>query len=218
MNDPNADNFEITPFFDVTPDWVCIASREGFWKKINKAIPLALEYSVEELKSTPIASFIHSDDMELTRLGREKLLAGKPLINFENRYVSKSGKVIWLHWTSIYVPDREVVFAIAKDVTEKKKIEKEIENNYQKFKGLASHFKTVLEKDRELLAMELHEELAQIAAVVKMDIDSLATHLHQLPGGIQARLDHALAASDLLIRTIRRITFSISPDLSANFG
>lgn len=81
---------------------------------------------------------MHPEDREPTAYHRTKLLEGTALINFENRYVSKNGKVIWLHWTSTYIPDKEVVFAIAKDVTQKK-IEKEIEENYKKFKRLATH-------------------------------------------------------------------------------
>ena len=40
-----------------------------------------------------------------------------------------------------------VVFAIAKDITERKQAEKEIEEKYKKFKSLATHFKSSIEKE-----------------------------------------------------------------------
>src|SRR6476660_9851388 len=99
--------------------------------------------------------------------------------------------------TSIYLPDKEVVLAIAKNITAKKQSELEVEEKYKKFKSLASHFKESLEKDRKYLAIELHEELAQLASVVKMDIDWVNEHSAGLPKETQERINHALAVSDV---------------------
>lgn len=203
---------------ELTPDLVCIADRAGYFKKVNQSVIDTLEYSEEELFASPIATFIHPEDKNLTRRKRARLLQGEALVNFENRYIAKSGKVVWLHWTSIYFPDKEVVLAIAKDVTEKKKAEKEIEEKYNKFKSLATHFKSSLEKDRKYLAIELHEELAQLASVVKMDINWIQDNSPDLPDASKSRIDHALAVSDLLINAMRRISFSMSPNMLEDLG
>ena len=209
---------EISAFFELTPDLACIASKEGYFKKINPAVKNKLGYTEEELLSQPISSFIHPEDRELTGKERNKLLNGEILLNLQNRYVCKSGKVIWLQWTSIYYPEREVVFAIAKDVTEKKRVEKEIEEKYKKFKSLATYFKSSIEENRKYLAVELHEELAQLACVVKMDIDWINSNQTDLSADAKKRIDHALGVTDLLIKTIRRISFSISPNMLDDIG
>jgi PAS domain S-box-containing protein len=211
-------DFDVSPFFEMTPDLVCIASKEGFFKKVNRAVVDKLKYDLSELLSVPIASFIHPDDRELTRGERNKLLDGRPLINFQNRYVTKTGEIVWLQWTSIYFPDKEVVFAIAKDVTERKKLEQETEEKYAKFKSLSKHFKSSIEKDRKYLAFELQEELAQLAIAIKVDLDSIGDNLPGLSDFARTRVEHATAVSELLIRAIRRITFAISPDLLYDFG
>jgi signal transduction histidine kinase len=166
----------------------------------------------------PIATFIHPEDKDLTSNERSALLKGKLLINFENRYVTRQGETIWLEWTSIYFPDDEIVFAIAKDITKRKEIEKEVEKTYEKFKSLATHFKNSIEKDRKYLAVELHEELAQLASVVKMDVDWLRIKVSDLPDAVKARIEHASVVSSLLINTIRRINFSISPVMLEETG
>lgn len=218
MKQAKKEDFEMFLLFQRTPDLVCIADKEGFFKKINRAVIDTLEYTEEELFSKPISDFIHPDDKLVTSRERSQLLAGKALINFENRYVSKSGKIIWLHWTSIYLPEREAVFAIAKNVTAKKQTEKEIEENYVKFKSIASHFKTSIEKDRKYFAGELHEELAQLASAVKIDIDYLRDNVNGLPEPLKNRMNRASAISDLLINTIRKISFSVSPNMLEDFG
>lgn len=209
--------FDLFSFFEMTPDLVCIASREGYFRKVNPAVMSLLGYSEEELFSRPISSLIHPDDRDITSVTRSALLRGKALLNFENRYITKKGEIIWLVWTSVYIPDKEVVFAIAKNITERKRIEKEVEEKYNRFKNLATHFKASIEEDRKYLAIELHEELAQLASVVKMDLDWISTNEH-LSGDLKTRFEHAVVITGSLINTIRRISFSISPHMLDDLG
>ena len=215
FKNPELDMFAL---FEMTPDLVCIAGKDGFFKMVNPSVIKKLGYTKKELFAKPTATFIHAEDLEMTGRQRQKLLKGKSLINFQNRYVAKKGKIIWLEWTSVYLPDKEIVFAIAKDVSERKKIEKEVEVKYRKFKSLATHFKTSLERDKKYLALELHEELAQLASVVKMDMDWINTNEPGISESAKSRIDHALLVSGLLINTIRRISFSISPGMLDDLG
>lgn len=210
--------FTLTTFFEMTPDLVCIAGKDGFFKEINPAVVQKLGYTKKELMSRPIESFIHPDDRDMTARERAALLNGKALLNFQNRYLTKEGSAIWLEWTSIYFRDEEVVFAIAKDITQKKLIEQEVEEKYNQFKSLATHFKSSIEEDRKYLANELHAELAQLAAVLKMDIGIINTHLPEMTGSPEGRIQHAMVVAELLINTIRRISFSISPHMIEDLG
>ena len=200
-------------FFEMTPDLVCIAGKDGFFKKVNRAVIEKLGYTEEELFAKAISSFMFPEDMEMTLRERTKLLDGPALTNLENRYVTKDGRIVWLHWTSIYLSDKKVVFAIAKDITERKQVEKELEEKYLKFKGLATHFKSSIEKDRKNFAFELHEELAQLAAVIKMDIDWISANTPGLSGLSKSRMEHASAILELCIYKIRKISFTISPHM-----
>jgi PAS domain S-box-containing protein len=106
-------------------DCLCIAGYDGYFVKINPAFVELLGYSEEELGSKLISEFIYEEDRELTAAHRDKLKRNVPLVNFENRYVCKSGELVWLHWTSIPVEHEQLIYAIAKDVTGKKELENE---------------------------------------------------------------------------------------------
>tara|TARA_R110002020_G_scaffold228408_3_gene439152 strand:+ start:767 stop:1834 length:1068 start_codon:yes stop_codon:yes gene_type:complete len=110
-------------FFELTPDLVCIAGFDGYFKKVNPAVTEVLGYSFEELYSTPIHHFIHPDDKKTTAELRSELLKSTPLLNFENRYLTKSGEIVWLSWTSQPLEESQIVFAIAKNITQKKELE-----------------------------------------------------------------------------------------------
>ena len=210
--------FKIDAFFEMTPDLVCIAGRDGFFRKVNQAVIDKLGYTEAELIGRPIAFFMHPEDKELTLQKREELLRGKALVNFQNRYVKKSGEIVWLEWTSIYFSDSQVVFAIAKDITERKQIEIAVEEKYKKFKNLTTHFKSSIEEDRKYLANELHEELVQLASILKIDIEWIGMNAPDWLPASKSRIEHALIVSKHLIKTIRRISFSISPNMLEHLG
>lgn len=112
-------------FFDISPDLFCIAGYDGYFKRINPAVSTLLGYSEEELFSNPINDFVHPEDKEITAEARKKLTKSHPLLNFENRYLTKNGETVWLSWTSMYLENEELIFAIAKDITLKKNLELE---------------------------------------------------------------------------------------------
>jgi PAS domain S-box-containing protein len=112
-------------FFSISADLICIAGFDGYFKKVNPAVSKLLEYSNAELYAKPINNFIYEPDLKVTIETREQVYKNKPLLNFENRYVTKSGGIVWLSWTSMPVQSEELVYAIAKNITHKKKIEEE---------------------------------------------------------------------------------------------
>lgn len=211
-------DIELSDFFELTPDLVCLAGRDGFLKKVNSTVIRKLGYSEAELLVKPVTAFMHPDDIEMTVQNRFKLFQGEVLQNFCNRYITKNGEILWLEWTSVYIASSELVLAIAKDITSRKRIEQEVESQFKKYRDLASHFKKLVENDRRYFAYELHEKLAQLVAVVNLDLNWLTMHATDLPAKFSTRLEHTSAVCKLMIETIQRLAFSISPRMLDDFG
>jgi len=119
----NSTPFNYELFFELSPDFLCIAGYDGYFKKVNPAMASLLEYSLEELYSLPINEFVHPEDQDLTSRVRDELTIDNPLFNFENRYVTKSGAIVWLSWTSHPVENDKLIFAIAKNISHKKSMD-----------------------------------------------------------------------------------------------
>ncbi len=124
----NKTKFKYELFFELSPDLLCIAGYDGYFKKINASVSKLLGYTMEELYARPINDFVHCADKRSTQQARNELTKHKPLYNFENRYVKKNGEIVWLSWTSLPVESDQLVFAIAKDITHVKKQEADRSN------------------------------------------------------------------------------------------
>lgn len=119
----NEQPFKYELFFEMSPDLLCVAGYDGYFKKVNRAVATTLGYSFEELYARPINDFVHPDHKDITAKVREELTRSKPLYSFENRYLTKGGETVWLSWTSMPIESERVVFAIAKNITDKKRVE-----------------------------------------------------------------------------------------------
>jgi PAS domain S-box-containing protein len=117
--------FNLEYFFELSPDLLCVAGYDGYFKKINPTVSKTLGYTNDELFAQPIDTFVHPEDRALTSKKRENIIKDNPLLNFENRYVTKNGEIVWLSWTSMPIKSENVVFAIAKNITHKKKLEED---------------------------------------------------------------------------------------------
>ena len=141
MTEPPAD---LTgPFFDLSIDMMCIAGFDGYFKRLNPAWERTLGFSVDELRSRPMLELVHPDDRDRTREQNRQVRAGAQAKAFENRYVCKDGSYRWLRWNATADVCRELIYSLARDITEQRQAEEERER-------LVRQLQTALAEVKEL--------------------------------------------------------------------
>lgn len=114
-------------FFDHSLEGLCIASLDGYFKRVNPAFAKMLGYKAQELMATPFSDFVHPDDKHKTSDELNALGDGIDSINFENRYRNKQGEWRWLSWHCPGIGQQKTkIYAIARDVTESKQTQADI--------------------------------------------------------------------------------------------
>lgn len=112
-------NFDF--FVNESPDLVCIADSNTYFKVVNPAFTRVLGYSKEELLSRPFVDFVYPEDLEKTLAEVQFLINNNPTIDFENRYIAKNGNLVYLQWKANLNPSNNLIYAIARDITETRK-------------------------------------------------------------------------------------------------
>jgi diguanylate cyclase (GGDEF)-like protein/PAS domain S-box-containing protein len=113
--------------FNLSLDMICIAGFDGRFKHVNPAFERCLGYRPEELVGRPFLDFVHPDDREPTERETAAISDGEGTVHFRNRYIDRSGEVHWLEWTSAPLADEGLIYAVARDITERKMLELELE-------------------------------------------------------------------------------------------
>ncbi len=114
---------EADRFFELSLDMLCVASFDGYFTRLNPAWTEVLGFSLEELQSKPFIEFVHRDDRDNTALAAAGLAKGSSSITFENRYLCKDGNYKWFLWKAKADPERQRIFAVARDFTSNRHIE-----------------------------------------------------------------------------------------------
>ena len=115
------------PFFELSLDLLCFADFSGYFRQLNPAWERTLGFSRAELTSRPSIEFVHPEDRERTLAQNRDVRAGRPARAFENRYRCKDGSYRWLLWNASPDEARQAIYAVARDVTERKQAEAERE-------------------------------------------------------------------------------------------
>jgi PAS domain S-box-containing protein len=109
---------QVDDIFDLSVDLLCVAGFDGYFKRVNPAFEHTLGYDAGELLSRPLLEFVHPDDRERTAEMVSALSEGRHISDFESRYIRADGAVRWLQWNARAMPEKGLMYAAARDVTE----------------------------------------------------------------------------------------------------
>ncbi|MFZ3216373.1 MAG: response regulator [Candidatus Acidiferrales bacterium] len=128
---------ELDQLFMLSLDMLCIAGFDGYFKRINPAWENTLGIPIEVLLSKPYNEFVHPDDRDKTDAEAQKLDEGEHTISFENRYRRADGTYRWLLWNATPSPEQQLIFAVARDITQRKEAERRLSTGYAVTRVLA---------------------------------------------------------------------------------
>lgn len=115
---------ELKQVFNLAPDIICVLGTDMYFKKVNQTMCNLLGYTESELLSQPIDFFIHPDDLLVNKIRMKKFIEGQKNLFFESRFITKTGKILWLSWAIHVNVGDGLLFCIAKDITGNKQSEK----------------------------------------------------------------------------------------------
>jgi PAS domain S-box-containing protein len=163
---------EMSQFFTLSLDMLCIADASGRFIRLNPAWTSVLGWSVDELMSRPFVEFTHPDDVDRTAREAASLTEGSTTIAFENRYRHHNGEYRWLLWNSVPSDDREHLYAVARDITDRKDAERNLAEARDTAVGVA-------EAKSRFLAMMSHEIRTPMNGVIGLTGLLLDTPLNE---------------------------------------
>ncbi len=118
---------QLVRFFDLSVDLFCVAGLDGFFRRVNENFYRVLGYTETELLAKRFVDFVHPDDREATLTEVSRLSRGETTLRFRNRYLRVDGAAVWLEWNSRAVPEEGVIYAVARDVSERVRLENDLE-------------------------------------------------------------------------------------------
>lgn len=157
--------------------------------------------------------FMASDPLDSKKHFLARLAQGSGESRYEDEIVKLDGERRLICWNTSVLHDTDGAVigtaSIGEDITETKKSELKIRKLNANLEKLSSQLLHAQEQERISLARELHDELGQHLALLKIDLHHLRACLHGVAAFAQwDKIDAAVVA---LIRQIRVISVSLRP-------
>jgi PAS domain S-box-containing protein len=179
---------EVDRLSAISPDMIVVAGFDGYFKRVNPAFEALLGYTEQEALARPYIEFVHPDDRERTTAEAGRLEEGQTTTSFDNRYVCKNGSHRWIEWTATPVVEEQRIYAVARDVTERRQAEANLREAEERNRALAEE-QTALRRVATLVAegvppaevfSALCEEVnqlldAQTSTIVRLEADGTTT-------------------------------------------
>ena len=186
-------------FFNLSVDLLCVAGFDGYLKRTNPSWERCLGLTTDELQATPVLDLVHPEDRNATARHFGRLASNSEPALFESRFRRRDGSHVWLQWNAMPVPDQQVIYASARDITDRRNVELEMQK-LAAFPRLNPHAVFEFAADGSLgyfndAALEIARALGENhpSRILPSDITAIVQHCHRL---MESKLGHETRVGD----------------------
>jgi PAS domain S-box-containing protein len=116
---------DIERFFAMSRDMLCIAGFDGYFKRLNASWERELGFTLAELETKPLLEFVHPEDRDAMSVAFARPADGG--LTLETRWLCRDGSHKWLHWSVIVAPEQRIVYGVARDITDRRAAEQQMQ-------------------------------------------------------------------------------------------
>jgi PAS domain S-box-containing protein len=198
-----------------------VKDENGLWTYANDKLCYILGHFQGELVGRPVIDFVDEahratfeEALTLQRKGEHK--------PYELTWTNKNGTKIptIVSPKPIFSKNGEFKgsFAIITDITERKQAEETLRESEKQLRYLSSQLMTIQEQERKRISAELHDELGQALAVMKLRLKSIEKGLRKEQEPIRKDCEGTLHYIDEVIENVRRLSRDLSPAILEDLG
>jgi len=107
---------------------------------------------------------------------------------------------------------------LRQEIAERSMIEEKLKESRERLRHLGTHLRRVREQERTSLSRELHDELGQVLAGIKMDVAWIGRKTPKENAVIVERVHSLITLIDHAILSIQRISMALRPPALDDFG
>lgn len=193
-------------------------TQEGLILYANRGFSNIVGTPLEQVIGSMIFRYLSSSDGEVLR---DSLLAAIAAgTRSEVSFVSPRGRVpALLSLSALPDSDPPALCMIVTDITDRERAEEGIRRSRETLRSFSGRLQSLLEEERTRISREIHDELGQSLAALKLDLSLirrkiLSEGLAEQSGNVQ---EAELAVSHI-IRTVRKIATDLRPGILDELG
>jgi PAS domain S-box-containing protein len=190
---------------------------------VNPAYELVWGRSCKSFYENPrsFLDAVHPADLERVLATLEIEKAGQP---FDHKYriTRPDGSIRWIWDRGFPTQDKtgKVIryVGVAADITERKRTEEALTESEKRLRSLSSQLLVAQEKERKLIAQEIHDSIGAALAATKFKVEDVITKVGENRPETRAALGSILPMLQEVIQEARRIQMALRPSILDDLG
>jgi len=152
------------------------------------------------------------EERELTARNLANLSPGRRYLPYEKHCLDREGNVIPLLVGSAHLEGNEDIgVSFVMDLSEQRRMEKELFESRQQLRDLASHAENAMENERKRIAREIHDGLGSLLTAMKMDLSLLRMETQEPTKDFRRRLYSMQRILEDAVRVTRQVASELRP-------
>ncbi|MBV9008906.1 MAG: PAS domain S-box protein [Verrucomicrobia bacterium] len=123
---------------DHSLDVICTIDGDGRFVRVSPACENVWGYTPAELAGRSYIEMVLPADREKTNAAGAAIMAGQAVTNFQNRYIRKDGRVVPILWSAVWSEELQIMFCVARDVSEREQAEQALRASEERFRFVAN--------------------------------------------------------------------------------
>jgi len=196
-------------------------SPDGKVMDVNRATELVTGVSRENLIGSDFSSYF--TDPQKAKKGYEEVFSKGFVRDYPLSIRHTSGRVTEvLYNATVYKNEAgevQGVFAVARDITERKRAEEALQESEKQLRHLSSQLIVAQENERKRIARELHDGLGQSLTAIKFRVENFLQEISKSRVKTKAKtLEVVIPMVQESVREIRRIQTDLRPPILDDLG
>lgn len=203
---------------------IIMQDKRGIITYANQKFLDMIGFKQEEVMGKPIIDFLGEGLLREDRVQKSgQREAGKNTSEFS--WKRKDGMRIFTILSPKPIYDEQGRYkgsvSVLTDITERRKVEKELLRSRELLRNLSHHIQSVKERESQRIAREIHDELGQMLTALKMDISWLSRRISLDDENKKRFQEKTNSMNELIektIQTVQKISSELRPGLLDDLG
>lgn len=195
---------------------------EGNIQYWNKAACSTFDYSENEINGWHFTTLIESESKEEFYELFDKVKSGEKGVRSECYAVKKDNIRIYISLTFSQFDDDmgfvRGISLIARDISDRKEAQDELARSKEQIRKSSKHIEAAREKERKIIALEVHDGLGQALTALTLDLSWLKKKLLSENPEVLKKLDSMSMLIDNTAETVSSIASQLRPSVLDHFG
>jgi PAS domain S-box-containing protein len=183
---------ELERILNLSSELCCLVGVDARYVRVNGAFERALGWTDAEIRGLSIAEHVHPEELERALEAFSRVAEGAEEEGFEIQLRTRDGRYRRIEWAGTLVADRGVVYAVGRDITERRDKEDERRLSEMHFRAAMRHAHALHESEQRFLSV-VQSVPGAFYTVVPCEDEPGEMRLDFLSNNVEAFTGHAAA-------------------------